>query len=397
MSVLWITPKWPLPADDGARQATVQLVSALCERGVDVNLRALVPKDEAVSEQDAVATLGVRSARVLRRPNPGRGLHLRNLLRDPSRALTLSQYVTRELRAALAEETAHPGVTVVFDGLHAAAWLRDPEDVISAPIIYRAHNVESDIWFRGADQRRGMASALLRWQGRAVRDFELALCRASTLVCTVSDSDRDRLREQVPSASVGTLPIGMEPKPQRTAPADDRRLLFVGRLDWPPNREGLEWLLERVWPRVERPYTLTIVGSGDGSWIKPYLAEPRVRFLGRVDTLTPYYHESIASLVPVFYGSGTRVKAIESSLYATPCLGTELGVEGVGLDPTRDYFRAETVDEWVNALNDLDAGEARHRGENALARVTSRYDAGRVAEEFLRMTRGYVERRRRVA
>ena len=182
----------------------------------------------------------------------------------------------------------------------------------------------------------------------------------------------------------------MDSKPQRPQPADENKILFIGRLDWPPNRDGLKWFLERVWPNVTRPFALTIVGSGDGRWLRPYLHDSRIQFLGEVDSVIPHYHAAIMSLVPIFYGSGTRVKAIESSLFATACLSTERGVEGIGLDPQRDYFRVESKEEWIEALNTLQPETARERGRNALECVTERYDRDRVADQFLRTTEEWV-------
>jgi glycosyltransferase involved in cell wall biosynthesis len=388
--ILWITPKWPLPANDGARQATTQLVAALCAKGSLIDLLTLVPEGEAVCESEAIETLGVRSATVIRRPKPGKPLHLRNLLSRPSRALTLSQYSSRELSQKLHRAVSEPDTLVLFDGLHTAAWLQDLPRWPETPFIYRAHNVEADLWFRGASQKGVLAARFLSWQGSAVQRFEAALCRASEIVFTVSDADTQRFRELAPTARFETLPIGMDLKPQRPKPADDEKILFIGRLDWPPNRDGLKWFLDRVWPKVTRPFELEIVGSGDGSWLSQYLNDSRIRFLGRVDSVVPHYHDAIINLVPIFYGSGTRVKAIESSLFATACLGTERGVEGIGLDPQRDYFRAESETEWIETLNTLEPEAARERGRNALERVTIRYDRDHVADQFLRAARSWV-------
>ena len=238
--------------------------------------------------------------------------------------------------------------------------------------------------------KTGVAAQLLDWQGRAVQRFEKALCDASQIVLTVSDADTRRFRQLAPGARYETLPIGMDTKPQRALPADGKQILFIGRLDWPPNRDGLKWFLDRVWPKVTRPFALNIVGSGDCSWLTPYLDDSRIEFLGQVDSVTPYYHAAIVSLVPIFYGSGTRVKAIESSLFATACLGTERGVEGIGLDPQQDYFRAETQSDWVEALNTLEPETARQRGRNALQRAAERYDRNRVADQFLQTTEAWL-------
>lgn len=386
-SLLWVTPKWPLPADDGARQATSQLLAGLSERGAVIDLLAIAPEGEPVSASEAAEAFGVRTATVVRRPRSGRARHIRNLGRHPLRALTLAQYSTKRLSQRLHEAVSEPQTIVVFDGLHAAAWLYELSTWPDATFIYRAHNVEADLWFRAASHKSGLATRLLTWQGNAVRRFETRLCHAAQRVLTVSDDDADRFRGLAPASSVETLPIGMDPKPQRVHPADGKQILFVGRLDWPPNRDGLKWFLEKVWPKVTRPFTLDIVGSGNGSWITPYLRDPRIRFHGRVDSVAPHYHSAIVNIVPIFYGSGTRVKAIESSLFATACIGTGLGVEGLELDPARDYFRAESESEWIDALNTLEPEVARERGRNALERAAKRYDRDRIAEQFLRTTR----------
>jgi glycosyltransferase involved in cell wall biosynthesis len=388
--ILWITPKWPLPANDGARQATTQLVAALCSKGCVIDLLAMVPKGEEVSESEAIGALGVRSVTVVRRPKTGNRLHLQNLLRHPFRALTLSQYSTKDLSRKLLRAVSEPDTVVVFDGLHTATWVQELTEWPKARLIYRAHNVEADLWFRGASQKNGVAAQFLDWQGRAVQRFEIALCDASQIVLTVSDADTRRFRQLAPGARYETLPIGMDTKPQRALPADGKQILFIGRLDWPPNRDGLKWFLDRVWPKVTRPFALNIVGSGDCSWLTPYLDDSRIEFLGQVDSVTPYYHAAIVSLVPIFYGSGTRVKAIESSLFATACLGTERGVEGIGLDPQQDYFRAETQSDWVEALNTLEPETARQRGRNALRRAAERYDRNRVADQFLQTTEAWL-------
>ena len=55
--LLWIVPKWPLPASDGARQATTQLLSGLCSKGVAIDLLAIIPQGEKVAEEEAIEAL----------------------------------------------------------------------------------------------------------------------------------------------------------------------------------------------------------------------------------------------------------------------------------------------------------------------------------------------------
>ncbi len=48
--ILWITPKWPLPVEDGARVATRALVRNLPGLGVKLDLLALAGNDESCDE-----------------------------------------------------------------------------------------------------------------------------------------------------------------------------------------------------------------------------------------------------------------------------------------------------------------------------------------------------------
>jgi glycosyltransferase involved in cell wall biosynthesis len=129
---------------------------------------------------------------------------------------------------------------------------------------------------------------------------------------------------------------------------------------------------------------LTIVGAGDGSWLQPYLGLPKLRFLGRVPELASHYQAACASLVPIFFGSGTRVKAIEAGSYARPCISTEIGVEGIGLDPAASYLRAETREQWLQVICGLELEDARRRGQAAYARISESFDPAKVAGRFLR-------------
>jgi glycosyltransferase involved in cell wall biosynthesis len=293
---------------------------------------------------------------------------------------------------------------VVYDGLHAGAWSLDsgtPEELlklVQGREVYRAHNVESEIWFAGARETRNpLRKALFYFQGWLVRTLETKLLLRARYTFPVSFDDETKFSRHQPKGVLKTLPIGVRvPLPLRTGQKVDkrdtalgrqgRRLLFVGKLDWPPNRDGLKWLLTHVWPKATARASdlrLTIVGSGERAWLEPFRGLPGVEIVGRVDDLVPYYDDCIATLIPVFYGSGVRVKAIESSLFGRVPVSTRLGVEGMGLTPGEHYLRAETVEDWVRALVRLNPEAARRMGERARNHARVVFDPDQVARTFV--------------
>lgn len=393
----WLCPKWPLPADDGARRATTQLLKELSNLGAEIHLLAIVPENEAPNTDEAIKQLGVKSASVVKRPKPGKQAHITNLMTRPWVALTVAPFGSAKISTEIAAWLDKVGTdaTVVYDGLHAAAWERyAPTGSLPKAKIYRAHNVEADIWRRAAEQSRNLPKrAFLRLQAWLMDRFERRLTRQCQIVFPVSDADTERFQQLVPSGRYQTLEIGLAaPQAQGAKAGNSLPLLFIGRLDWPPNRDGLKWFLDRIWPEVSKgqskyPLSLTIVGSGDGSWLEKYRNAEGVKILGRVPEVDPHYAEAAATLVPVFYGSGTRVKAIEASLFRRACISTEVGVEGIGLVAGKSFLRAETDAEWIRLIRELTPERARDAGLAAFEAVSERFNPKKIAERFVTSAR----------
>lgn len=386
---LWFVPKWPLPAIDGARQASTRLVSQLTACGQRVHLVAYVEDRAEIDVHEANSALGVSAITLLPRASGGTTVQrLRAAISQPHLPITLAPFDDRRARTVIRELLdKNPKSPVILDGLHAGAWLADWPLSDDRPVVYRAHNVERDIWVRAAqEEQHRLRAVLLRWQGRKVERFEKHVCACATAIFPVSDEDRSIFAEWTSSATLQTLPIGMD-VPDYASPPDDGEinLLFLGRLDWPPNRDGLKWFLDKVWPATagrRRNLRVTIVGSGDGKWLESYRTLERVAILGFVDDIEPVYRAASATLVPIFYGSGTRVKAIESCLWGRVCISTRLGVEGIGLQPGQHFIHAETADEWIERLCRLDFDVAARMGRDARNVVKSQFDAKRVAQQM---------------
>lgn len=393
MEIAWITPKWPFPVTDGARVATSELIKNLSLRKMKVHLYAIIPKEESVDLAQAKRELGVDEITLVRRNTSSHIKKVFTILRHPLLPFTLAPYAERSITESLTTHLLrNKPKLIVYDGLHAAAWsfTPDSEVALNCAQAYRAHNVESDLWFRAAnDSRNPLKRIGLALQGHLVRAVEARLVRRSDFIFPVSATDARTFEAYGSRAEVRVLPIGMQVSAKGVkplVPETHRKLLFVGRLDWRPNREGLTWILKNVWPAVmasTSDLSLSIVGSGNDSWLLPFRNLPGIEVVGSVEHLGPHYEACTATIVPIFYGSGTRVKAIESSLYGRVCISTALGVEGIGLVAGETYFRAESAGDWIRALITLDPSQARVAGEGARDLVTDTFNPRRISEKFI--------------
>jgi glycosyltransferase involved in cell wall biosynthesis len=134
------------------------------------------------------------------------------------------------------------------------------------------------------------------------------------------------------------------------------RLLFVGWAAHWPYEHGLAWLTQEVLPRAQAngPVALDVVGERPA---QPS-GGPGVSYHGRVDEIEPFYAAAHAVVVPMFEGSGTRLKVIEASFLGRPVISTAVGVQGLPITSEEHYLHAETATEWVAAIERVRAGLA---------------------------------------
>jgi hypothetical protein len=397
--LLWITPKFPLPADDGARIATCNLLRGLAKLGEDIHLVAIAGAQEVCDVEQVKKELGVKKVSIIARGSTPKsrielGVQLlKSAILNPMVPVTMRHYkdssVVRALAHILSQRQAGIERYLVYDGLHSAIHSSKMGKFFgptSEKVIYRAHNREASLWERSVSQSRGLKRLLLAFQAKRVRVFEQSLLSASRGVAAVSQEDLQALKSECTSLKGSVVPIGYE----FVAPLDyvaeqELNILFIGKLNWPPNRDGLIWFLDKVWPTVfaRRPdLRLIIAGSGQTDIANRVTMSKGIKFVGRVDKTEPLYEQSVLSLIPIFYGSGTRVKAIESCRFGRACLSTEIGVEGIGLKTNIDYYLGETEQAWIRVLTELSVNEALTIGKRAFETAKNRFELEHAAIAF---------------
>jgi glycosyltransferase involved in cell wall biosynthesis len=128
-------------------------------------------------------------------------------------------------------------------------------------------------------------------------------------------------------------------------------LVYPALFTFPPNEEAARILVEDVMPLLPS-MTLTLVGSGDLAWLGDFDRQ-RIRVTGPVPDVVPYLTNAWAMPIPLRVGGGTRLKAIEGLAAGLPIISTAKGVEGLGLEPDRDFLRGEEPREFCAQVERL--------------------------------------------
>jgi polysaccharide biosynthesis protein PslH len=213
-------------------------------------------------------------------------------------------------------------------------------------VIYNAHNVESA--FRGQLTGRGNGGL------RELRRFERGLLARAWESWMVSEADMLNARELYPKAQLRLAPnvvdvdaiqpiLGLAPEP---------RAIFVANFSYEPNRNGLRFLLEEVFPRVWKQLpraSLMLVGAGLES---PSSGgeDPRVLRLGFVEDLAEAYAQARCAVVPLLQGGGSPLKLIEALAYGVPVLATPRAISGLSLNQGEQCLVGEGGVAFADAL-----------------------------------------------
>lgn len=382
---LWVVPKGIFPVRDGARVANQALLKSIRPHFNELDIMLFNEEDSdelhlSLYNSDFNPT-NVYFFKRASYPNKIKKILFlaKNFLISPELPVTTGYFHTKKQKHEVSQVLSHRQYDIiVFDGLHPFTTFMDLPEFKNIPVVYRAHNVEGDLWSTAASKtKNSIIQKLLLWQGRKMTNLEMSLVKRAQKIWCIAEEDQKRFKslQNGVDQNLTLIPVGLDFKKSlhsiREKSADKIKLLFLGKMDWAPNKDGLKWFLEEVWPKVDSArFELQIVGSGDSSWGTELFKSPGIKFLGFVKDLEAVYADADFSIIPIRYGSGTRIKVIESISKGVPIVSTEMGVQGSGLS---DYFKAESATDWVNVLNSLDRTKGRDVAERAFLQLEEMY------------------------
>ncbi len=264
---------------------------------------------------------------------------------------------------------------VIADGPIAAAALAPLAR--RRPVIYNAHNLESGF------RHELDPGAVVRIGGhRTLRSFERRLLARSYESWMVSEADIAAARELCPSARLRYAPnvVDVASIAPVTPAVDEERAIFVASFAYEPNRNGLRFLLDEVFPRVwaELPDArLTLAGAG---LEHPPSVDPRVEALGYVEDLRAAYARASCALVPLLQGGGTPLKFVEALAYGLPVIATPRAAAGLDVRDGEHCLIAEGGESFAAALVRVLRNGAPELGHSGRRLAEERYSIEALVE-----------------
>lgn len=198
--------------------------------------------------------------------------------------------------------------------------------------------------------RRWMATGQARLNAGRWRQLQAGVAAQVQRVVVCSQLDAERVK--LPNACI--VPNGYDPPGRplgRLEVNAPPTLLFQGVLHYGPNADAARWLVDSIGPRLRHlvpDAEIRLVGAPNPP-IRRLADPPRVHVVGWVPEMAPELARADVVVVPLRYGSGTRVKALEAFAHRIPVVSTTLGAEGLGAIDGRHLLLADTVEDFAAA------------------------------------------------
>jgi polysaccharide biosynthesis protein PslH len=222
-------------------------------------------------------------------------------------------------------------------------------------VILDVYNIESE-WHRSMASSE---SGLLAWSHRRFADAALQLERywlpKYDGILATSCHDAQLMQAIAADAKVTVYPNALPfvvPPPR----ADGPEIIFSGNLEYAPNIAAVRFFHRNVWPALQSRWPelkWKILSKNPGSMRDLAARDPSIEFTGFVEDAVAVIAQSRVAIVPLFAGSGTRIKILEAWAAGTPVVSTTLGAEGLECRDREHLVLADDAESFTTAVSDL--------------------------------------------
>ena len=373
MKVLLLCNKSPWPPKEGGPIAMYAMIKGMLMAGISVKVLALNTNKYTVDLVDIPCEfkqqthISFVSIDLSIKPADA----FLNLFTHQS--YHVKRFISSDIAAALTEILKGETFDIIqFESLFLTPYIDLIKRYSTALLVLRAHNLEHLIWQRLAQETTLPLNKLyLRHLAKTLKSYELSVMNELDGIAAITHNDEERFRLLGCTKFVSTIPFGIScpeviPLKNDSLPLT---LFHIGSMNWLPNQEGIRWFLKECWPIVHLRFPevrLVLAGRGMPHWMLNTVMTG-VEIRGEVPDATQFMYENGIMIVPLFSGSGVRVKIVEAMALGKTVITTSIGAEGIMCQHQKNILLADSPTDFLDAIISCftEPGMAEKIGENA--------------------------------
>jgi glycosyltransferase involved in cell wall biosynthesis len=359
MNILLVSLTVPVPATNGHKMRTWSLIRALAAQGHKTTVLCFASRRESTDDLSdlyrvcesvelvPLETESLSSSSVLHRlykvfhPVPY------GVLRFCSKQMRrrIAYHINSNRPDLVVAETAYSMINIPA--------------AISVPVAIDHHNIESLILKRYCNvERRFFPRLYAALEYVKMLAWDKKVCRNADLQFACSLVDREQVLSLCSTANCAVIPNTVELNEYSpTPPVQEPTLLYVGGLDWLPNRDAIEFFVQEIFPSICKEVEgVRFVVAGRNP---PAEFERRIRRVKGVELVAnardirDVFSRAAVFVVPLRIGSGTRLKILEAAAMGKAIVSTSLGAEGLLFSHGKEILVADQPKAFSRGVIDL--------------------------------------------
>ena len=279
---------------------------------------------------------------------------------------------------------------ILLESLFTTPYIETLKTYSSAKIILRSHNLEYIIWKRLSKESANPAKKIyLKLLSNQLKQYELDIFNKIDGIATISDEDKRKYNELNCPVKIETIPFGIETQKYKVSRNKNKALKFfhIGAMDWKPNLEAVGWLLNEIWPRIQKQIPnaeLHLAGKNMPDWLFKN-SKHNIFNHKEVKDSSKFIIENDIMIVPLLSAGGIRVKIIEGMAYGKAIISTQIGAEGINYKNGENIIIANNPEDFSEKAKKISSKELDHRkiGMNAREHVTNNYDQQHTSKKLI--------------
>ncbi len=393
MNILQLTNKLPYPPKDGGSIATLNMALGFADLGHNITVLAMNTSKHYFNVGNIPAhikeKIKIDDVKVDTEINYGAAI--KNLLfsKMPYNA---ERFISKDYNKKLVEVLKSDNFDIIqLEGLYLTPYIEEIKRHSTAPVALRAHNIEHEIWERISAQKK---SPLKKWYcyeiAKRVKKLKTNFINKYDLLVPITERDAERFNYLGNKKPVQVAPAGIDTKKLIPEPnkKDYPSICHIGTLDWIPNQEGLTWFIKNVWKELSLLHPelkFYIAGRNAPNWINKIFDEKNIIFLGEIDNAYDFINKNDIMVVPLFSGSGIRVKIIEGMALGKAIITTSVGIEGISAINGKEVIIEDSPKNFIKQIDDLIKNRKKidEIGENAIKFAKKNFDNTNISAKLI--------------
>ena len=350
VDILIITNKQVFPATDGGALAMKKLASILDKKKYSINMICISKSNKSLDILKTSSLISKTFKQIVFQKNMKFNLinFIISIIKNTS--YQASRFYDHQIQKYIQDSIdKRKYKIIIFESIFACIYLKKLDIPNDTKTIFRAHNIEHKIWLDLANSNC-FKKLLYRLLASQIKKMELSIPKSINYILTLSLNDEKFFHELFPKKTYN-LPVHFTIKNHKTQKIKNS-IFHLGAMDWKPNAEGVKWFLNQVAPLINQKTRIYIAGKGMGSKYNIYKKD-NILIEGEIKDANDYIANKEILFVPIFSGSGIRIKILEAMSMGIPVISTKHGAVGIPYVNGHNIMIANTAQDFPKAINKL--------------------------------------------